>query len=202
MPRSMDSAVFAGLVPEPRQVAAAREALLRLPQPTYLMSAQFDGKRAGLFVRSLQVVADEPLLLAVAVRKGHPIDPIIRDAHAFGVGVVDPGDRLLACKFGAQAPVPALEESPETAVHPDPFDCLPVESLVTGAPIVRRCPVAFDCIVVRHLDLEADHEIFVGQVYAGRIFSEPKASLFLPEALRRAASPDAGARAASISRLS
>lgn len=199
MPRSIDSAVFSGLVPEPRQVAAAREALLRLPQPTYLMSAQFDGKRAGLFVRSLQVVADEPLLLGVAVRKGHPIDPIIRDAHAFAVGVVDPADRLLSRKFGADAVVPALEESPDTTVFPDPFDCLPLETLVTGAPVVRRCPVVFDCVVVRHLDLEADHEIFVGQVYAGRIYSEPKASLFLPEALRHAA--DSAGRGAPVTRL-
>jgi flavin reductase (DIM6/NTAB) family NADH-FMN oxidoreductase RutF len=181
----MDSAVFAGLIPDPRQVADAREALLRLPQPVYLMSAQFDGKRAGLFVRSLQVVADEPLLLAVAVRKGHPIDPIIRDAHAFAVGVVDPADRLLARKFGAEALGPALEESPQAAAHPDPFDCLPIETLVTGAPVVRRCVVAFDCVVVRHLDLEADHELFVGQVYAGRIYSEPRPTLYMPEVLRR-----------------
>jgi flavin reductase (DIM6/NTAB) family NADH-FMN oxidoreductase RutF len=184
MSRSIDSAVFAGLVPEPRQVAAAREALLRLPQPVYLMSAQFEGKRAGLFVRSLQVVADEPLLLAVAVRKGHPIDPIIRDAHAFAVGVVDPSDRLLARKFGSGASVPPLEESAESSTHPDPFDCLPIETLVTGAPVVRRCLVAFDCVVVRHLDLEADHELFVGQVFAGRIYNEPRPTLFLPEALR------------------
>lgn len=179
--------MFAGLVPDPRLVSAAREALLRLPQPLYLMSAQFDGKRAGLFVRSLQVVADEPLLLAVAVRKGHPIDPLIRDAHAFAVGLVDPSDRLLARKFGGEAS--ASGDSGGSGVHADPFDCLPVDTLVTGAPVVRRCLVAFDCVVLRHLDLEADHELFVGQVFAGRIYSEPRPTLYLPEGLRRGSTP-------------
>ena len=54
----------------------------------------------------------------------------------------------------------------------DPFDCLPLDRLVTGAPIVRRAAAAFDCEVVRHLDMEADHELYIGHVLASCEFEE------------------------------
>lgn len=171
MPRSMDFPVFPGLDPDPRMVAEARGALARLPHAQYLMASAFESKRVGVLVRSLQVVADEPLLLGVALRKGHPIEPIVRDSHCFTIGVIEPDDKLMLRKFGESAGLADLG---------DPFDCLPVETLVTGAPLVKRCPVVFDCVVVRHLDLEADHEFYVGQVFAGRVYREPPGNMFVP----------------------
>lgn len=41
---------------------------------------------------------------------------------------------------------------------------------MTGSPVLLRSIVAFDCEVVRHFDLEADHELFVGQVLASRMY--------------------------------
>jgi flavin reductase (DIM6/NTAB) family NADH-FMN oxidoreductase RutF len=51
----------------------------------------------------------------------------------------------------------------------DPFDCLAVETLVTGAPLLKRSPVVFDCLVIRHLDLEADHSLYIAHVMGGKV---------------------------------
>ena len=56
--------------------------------------------------------------------------------------------------------------------HHDPFDALAVLTLETGAPILRTSPVAFDCEVVRHGDMDADHELYIGRVLAARVGSE------------------------------
>ncbi|MEZ6317529.1 MAG: flavin reductase family protein [Phycisphaerales bacterium] len=147
--------------------AALAAALGMLPEGHFLMTSAYDGQRAAVILRSVQRCADEPVLLAVASRKGHAIDPLIRDSRAFAICLIDPADRLLARKF------PPAESGPEPGEDEvDPFDSIPTETMVSGSPIVRRCRAAFDCEVVRHFDLEADHELFVGQVMGVKVFRQ------------------------------
>lgn len=141
-----------------------RRALALLPTGHFLMTAAFDGARAGVLLHSVQRCSEDPVLLAVASRKGHAIDPIIRDSRAFAVCLVSGDDRLLARKF------PPAEAGPQPGEEEvDPFDAIPVRTLRTGAPIPERAIAAFDCEVVRHVDLEADHELFVGLVLAAEV---------------------------------
>ncbi len=138
-------------------------ALALLPSGTFLLTAAHENDRAGARVGSVAQCATEPLLLSVALRKGHSIEPLIRDSHAFAVCRVNPQDRLLLRKFSEHS---APDE------NADPFDSLPVERLATGAPVLKRSLLAFDCEVVRHFDLEADHELYVGQVLDVRIYAD------------------------------
>ena len=137
------------------------EALAMLPEGDFLMTAAFDGERTGLGVKAVMPCADEPVLIAVASRKGHAIEPIIRDSRHFALCVVRPDDRLLRRKFPPGA---------EPRGGGDPFDAMPTENLGSGSPVPTRCAAAFDCEVVRHFDLDADHEIYVGQVLAVKLF--------------------------------
>ena len=136
----------------------AERALEALPCGTFLLTAAHDGKRAGMIVTWAQACAEEPPLVVVAARKGHAIEPLIRDSRSFGLCSIAPDDRLLIHKFSSHEPPD--EEG-------DPFASIPVERLVTGSPIVQRASSVLDCQVVRHFDLEADHELFIGQVVAG-----------------------------------
>lgn len=150
--------------PSPQDVSAA---LARIPGGKWVMTAQLDGKRGGVLVRSVSVCADEPPLVAVAAWKGHGIEPIIRDSRHFCVCLIDPEDRLLSRKFTGHL-----------SDHSDQFDSLPTLRLVSGAPALRRCHLAIDCEVVRHIDVEADHELYVGLVLAtladGRVCVRPR----------------------------
>lgn len=143
-------------------------ALGMLPEGRFLMTAAHDGQRAGVRLRSVQRCADDPILLAVASRKGHAIDPLIRDSRAFAICLVDAGDRLLDRTF----PPAEAGPEPDEGEGDDPFVAIPTVELVTGSPIMTRCIAAFDCEVVRHFDLEADHELFVGQVLGVKIFRD------------------------------
>jgi len=136
-------------------------ALKMLPGSMFLMTSAFETRRGGVIVHWVQPCAEEPCLICVAARKGHPIDPLIRDSHAFAVCLVDPTDRLLLRKFCAK-------RTPDD--RGDPFLSFEVDRLVTGSPILKRAAMAIDCEVVRHVDLEADHELFVGEVVAGRVY--------------------------------
>ncbi len=142
-----------------RRLLDALDALACVPTGLYVMSSAFEGKRNGVLVRWVQQCASEPPLIGVALLKGHAIDPILRDSRRFGLSLIDANDKLVLRQF----------TEPRRASE-DPFDCLPVETLVTGSPLIRRSIAALDCEVVRHFDLEADHELFVGQILAGRVY--------------------------------
>ena len=138
-------------------------AMAYFPTGVFLMTAAYEGDRSGIRVLTAHQCSEEPILIAVAARKGHSIEPLIRDSHHFALCVVDPDDRLLSHKFPAGG---------EPVGGGDPFDSIPHETLVSQAPVPTRCIAAFDCEVVRHFDLEADHEIYVGQILETRIYQD------------------------------
>ncbi len=148
-------------------------ALRCLPSGFFVMTSAHDGKRAGLRLRSVQACADDPLLISVAARKGHKIDPLIRDSRSFAVCIMAGDDKLIERAFPFEKGIArsnSLSNGAYTGevIEHDPFDALSYTTLSTGAPILERAIAVFDCEVVRRIDLEADHELFVGHVIAFR----------------------------------
>jgi flavin reductase (DIM6/NTAB) family NADH-FMN oxidoreductase RutF len=144
--------------------AEIRAAADLLPTVLFLLAAGHGDERAGLFVTGVQQCANEPVLLSVPVRRGHRIEPLIRDSRAFSVCSVAVDDRAMRRRFEVHF---SAEE------HHDPFDALAVQTLRTGAPVLRSSALAFDCEVVRHVDMDADHELYIGRVVAVRVRGEP-----------------------------
>lgn len=132
--------------------------LRQIPGGSYVFAAQFDGRRTGIIVNSVQTCSFTPPMVCVAIPKGHWVSPLVRDSHAFGLSQVETRDRLILKKF-------ADSGRPRDT---DPFDCVPTEKLVSGSPLLVRGCLLLDCEVVRHLDLEGDCEIFIGRVLAAR----------------------------------
>lgn len=124
-----------------------------LPTMHCVLTSAFEQRRGGVLVRRAMQCADEPVCIAVAVPTGHRIATLIRDSHTFALCLLDRSNRLLLRKFDGR------EEG-------DPFDTIETLRLVSTAPIPVRALAAIDCEVVRHYDLEADHEIYIGQVLA------------------------------------
>lgn len=125
----------------------------------FLMTAEYEDTQAGVLVRSVQVCSEDPPMLCVAVRTGHPIEPIIRDARCFALCRLSDSDKLAMRKF----------TSDRSTEGENPFDAIPMQRLKTGAPVLSRSPLVFDCEIARHFDLEAESELYIGQVVACRV---------------------------------
>jgi len=123
-----------------------------------IMTAAHEGKRAGLVACGLAIAARTPASLVVSVPSGHRLASLIRDGRCFGISVLSAGQRLLLKKVRAGAEGDF-----------DPFDAMECRTLVSSCPLLSRASVVFDCEVIRHLDLEADHEIYVGKVLAAGV---------------------------------
>jgi len=140
--------------------------LAQLPVGLFVMTGAMEGKRSGMLSKWVTQVANEPPLIAVAIFRGHWVETLIRDSHSFGLCQIDPADRLLQKKFGETGP----RDNPRRDL--DPFDCVATETLITGSPLIRRSALALDCTVIRHLDMEADHSLYIGQVVSARVYDE------------------------------
>jgi flavin reductase (DIM6/NTAB) family NADH-FMN oxidoreductase RutF len=136
-----------------------RRALSALARSTFLMTSSFETKRSGVVVNSVQMCAEQPPLVCVALRKGHSISTIIRDSRRFALCGVDASDRVLMKRFSGS-------RAPDATV--DPFDWVEMERMASGAPVLKGSATVLDCEVFRHFDLEADHELYVGLVLGGR----------------------------------
>ncbi len=142
---------------EPQTSPEIERAMGLLPSVACVMTSAFDDRRAGVLVQWVMQCSTEPVFVAIAPLKGHPIAPLIRDSHAFGLCLIDRKDRLLLKKFADH------DDSEQ-----DPFASFETTTLTTGAPLLSQAVAVLDCEVVRHFDLEADHEIYVGHVLNAR----------------------------------
>lgn len=136
-----------------------REALARIPTGICVMTAAYDGKRTGLCVHLVQRAADTPPSVSVAMQKGHPISPLIRDARAFGLCIVADDDRFLERRF----------TDADFNEDDDPFDAIETTVRETGAPLITRSLTSLDCRVSMHIDFDSDHEIYIAEVVAAVI---------------------------------
>jgi flavin reductase (DIM6/NTAB) family NADH-FMN oxidoreductase RutF len=155
-----------GLTPPPLNKAKVARALAAVPSSTWIMTSAYEGDRAGVLVHGVLIACNQTPLVVVACRKGHAIDPVIRDSRCFALGLVDPSDRLIRRRFRFSDTADPPKADPSTD---DPFDPFPDQQLFTGAPILDRCAVWMDCLIARHFDLEFEQELFVGQVVAVRV---------------------------------
>lgn len=130
----------------------------RMPRGRYLLTASYGGTRHGLLVERVQHCADEPPTISISVRKGHVLSPLIRDAARFGLSELAPHDRILTRLFGR----------PAELIDDDPFLGHDLVSLAESHDVpIPRCAASWvSCELLRHLDIESDHELYIGRVMA------------------------------------
>jgi flavin reductase (DIM6/NTAB) family NADH-FMN oxidoreductase RutF len=140
------------MIPPPTEETIA--ALGRIPAAQFLITTAYGEVRDGRLVERVQQCGTAPPMLLVAMEKGHPLSPLIRDSRTFAISLLDPAERLLQRVFG-----------PDRRIGEDPFLTYPHTVGMMGAPIVTRAVAWFDCEVVRHLDMETNFELYVGLVH-------------------------------------
>ncbi len=142
----------------PKEIQDTALALGRIPSGLFVMTTAHEGKRRGVRVTWVQQCGFDPPLVSVALAKGHCMAPLLQDSRSFALSQLAEEDRVSFRRFEA-AP----------AAGDDEFEDIETIALVTGAPALKRSVAALDCLIVRHLDLDSDHELYVGQVVAGRV---------------------------------
>lgn len=145
----------------PAEAATAVAALGCIPSGRFVLTAEHEDRRAGMLVHWVQQVCIEPSMVSVAVAKGKPIMPLISESRKFALCQIGEDDKRMQRKF-------AQDSEPGD----DPFLGFELRPSKLGSvPIMSGALAYFECELSCHMDVEGDHDLFVGRVHAAE--SEP-----------------------------
>lgn len=132
-------------------------ALGRIPAGMFILTACHEERRGGMLCSWVQQLCFEPPMVSVAVAKGRPIMPLISESRSFGLCQLSASDKVILRKFaGGSDP------------NEDPFLGFDLVANDTDIPIFTSSMSYFECELASHLDVEGDHDLFVGKVIAGK----------------------------------
>ena len=133
-------------------------AIGRIPSGLFILTAAFEDRRGGMLVSWVQQACFKPPTISVSIAKGRPIMPLISDSRQFGLCQLAKGPSVILRKFMS---------APDQGE--DPFLGFDLRSdTVTNAPILSNVLSYMECELTCHMDVEGDHDIFVGRVCAGQ----------------------------------
>jgi flavin reductase (DIM6/NTAB) family NADH-FMN oxidoreductase RutF len=165
-------------------------ALELIPQGEFLLTASQGRRSNGVVLDFVGQCANNPPMLVVATAKGQVLTPIIRDSRAFVVSLITDSTRPLARRFARSS----VEVD-------DPFIGLPTDTTPRGIPVLARTMAWFECELVRHFDIDADCELYVGNIINVMVTEQVRSELehLVPPTHRLSDPTDCGQRAPAAS---
>lgn len=137
-------------------------ALGRIPSGLFILTAWNEDRRMGMLASWVQQVSFKPPLISVAVAKTRPIMPLISESKLFGLCQLPQDEKAMMRKFSG-----TMDPSDD-----DPFLGVElVSDTVTRVPILANTLGYLECEVTCHLDVDGDHNLFVGSVKGGNYLS-------------------------------
>ncbi len=175
-PGGSSASPAAGLGTPPAQAAARvattnaiAAAVELIPAGSFVLTASYAETRGGVIARWVQRVSSAPHLVVVAIEKGQPLSPVIRDSRRFGLCQLAPEDRVLMRIFDAERSDAPKQANGLRAELIDPFLGLPTRTTASGVPILAKSLAWLECELTRHLDVEGNCELYIGLVHDGGV---------------------------------
>lgn len=172
--------VASGMRMQSDPITERTRAMAQIPAGMFVLTASHEGLRAAVPVKWVQQCSDQPPMVMVALNKGQAVEPLIRDSRSFALCQIAADDRFLMRKFsgGSSNGAPSVPHNGATLsngdeAHPDhdPLVSLMTRTAPSGAPILDRAMSFLDCEVVRHIELDSDYRIYVGQAHWGGLLN-------------------------------
>jgi len=152
---------FEAIGPEPVKTvdpALFRDAMSRLGAAVHVVATDGPAGRAGFTATAVCSVSDQPPMLLVCLNRRSQGTPILRENGVFCVNTLDAEAADVADVFAGRT----------GALSAERFATGVWETLTTGAPMLTRAVVAFDCRVIE-IKAVASHNVVFGAVVAVRL---------------------------------
>ena len=134
--------------------AAFKRGMRHLAASVTLITTRHRDLRGGLTATAVCSVSAEPPQLLVCVNKTASAHAPIGEAGFFCVNVLSPEHRKIAERFAGMDGVEGDDRF---------LDMGEWSTLSTGAPVLKGCPVSFDCRLVTRV-AAGTHTIYIGEI--------------------------------------
>lgn len=133
---------------------AFKKGMRHLAASVTLITTRHHDLRGGLTATAVCSVSAEPPQILVCVNKSASAHDPIGESGFFCVNILSPGHRKLAERFAGMDGIEGDERF---------HDLGDWSTLTTGAPVLRGCPVSFDCRLVTKVSA-GTHTIYIGEI--------------------------------------
>ena len=151
--------------------AAKKTVLRQFPYGLYAITVAAGGEEHGMTANWVSQAAFEPPMIVVAIENTSKTIGMIRDAHHFGVNVLQQGQRELAGKLGRTS-VQAPQKLKGIKTKPGP---------VAQTPVLADALGWVECRLVATLPA-GDHTLVLGEILEAGVEHEGAQALTLQEA--------------------
>ncbi len=134
------------------------DAMTRLSYGIYVLTTMKEDEKHGMIASWVSQVSHDPPLVMVAIRKNRRVHPIVKEAGAFALHVLDRDDKQIIGQFKLPKPAQRFKGA----------ECI---TLKTGCPILKDALAYMDCRLATTLDT-GDHTLFIGEVLAADVAGE------------------------------
>lgn len=129
----------------------------RIPSGLFILTTQWEERRRGMLVSWVQQVCFQPPMISVALAKDRSIIQLITDSQRFGLCQLPKSEKTLLRKFAG-----GVKDDE------DPFLNLDlIKTSEASVPVLAGALNYLECQVASHIDVNGDHDLFVGKIVAG-----------------------------------
>jgi flavin reductase (DIM6/NTAB) family NADH-FMN oxidoreductase RutF len=133
---------------------AFKQGMRHLAASVTLITTRHGDQRGGLTATAVCSVSAEPPQLLICVNRTASAHDPIGKAGFFCVNILAPDHRKIAERFAGMDGVEGDARF---------LDMGDWSTLTTGAPVLKGCPVSFDCRLVSKVDA-GTHTIYIGEI--------------------------------------
>src|SRR5262245_37852991 len=148
--------------------AAFKKGMRHLAASVTLITTRHRELRGGLTATAVCSVSAEPPQLLVCVNRTASAHDSIGEAGIFCVNILAPAHRKIAERFAGMDEVEGDERFRDMGEW---------STLSTGAPVLKGCPVSFDCRLVTKV-AAGTHTIYIGEIIDITLDGEAKPLLY------------------------
>jgi len=134
--------------------AAFKKGMRHLAASVTLITTRHRDLRGGLTATAVCSVSADPPQILVCVNKSASAHDTIGEAGFFCINILAPDHRKIAERFAGMHGIEGDERF---------LDLGEWATLTTGAPVLKGCPVSFDCKLVTEVSA-GTHTIYIGEI--------------------------------------
>jgi len=138
--------------------AKIQQAMGMLTYGIYILTTRKGEEKHGMIVSWISQISHDPPLVMAAIRKNRRMHPIVKEAGAFALHVLDQNEKHLISRF--KLPSPA-----------ERFATVQCAEGETGAPIIKDALAFLECRVKKTVDA-GDHTLFIGEAVSAAALDE------------------------------
>jgi len=137
------------------------KALGRIPSGLFILTAAHGGQSTAMLASWMQQTSFQPPTITIAMAKDRPIVQLITASRKFAVSVVPENDTSLMKRYARGV-----------KLNEDAFAGMKLSQSPSGLPVFSDAVAWLECSLLKVLEFNADHDLYVAQVTAGQLLHE------------------------------